>query len=76
MAEHTRPVQTQGCGGLVGEGQGMTVLLLPGWQGSGPDHWQMRWANVHGYSVVEQNDWMRPRRGDWLARLDLSLIHI
>jgi predicted alpha/beta hydrolase family esterase len=50
------------------------VLLLPGWQGSGPDHWQMRWAKAHGYSVVEQNDWMRPRRGDWLARLDEVVI--
>lgn len=55
-------------------GQHLTVLLLPGWQGSGPDHWQMRWAKVHGYSVVEQNDWMRPRRGDWLARLDEVVI--
>jgi len=47
-----------------------TVLILPGWQGSGPTHWQMRWADRHGYTVVEQDDWLRPRRGDWLARLD------
>ena len=47
-----------------------TVLLLPGWQGSGPQHWQMRWAALHGHTVVEQDDWLRPRRGDWLARLD------
>ena len=47
-----------------------TVLILPGWQGSGPEHWQMRWAARHGYTVVEQDDWQRPRRGDWLARLD------
>lgn len=46
------------------------VLILPGWQGSGPEHWQMRWARRYGYTVVEQNDWMRPLRGDWLARLD------
>lgn len=46
------------------------VLILPGWQGSGPDHWQMRWVARHGYTVVEQDDWVRPRRGDWLARLD------
>ena len=46
------------------------VFVLPGWQGSGPDHWQMRWAQSHGYTVVEQDDWQRPRRGDWLARLD------
>ena len=46
------------------------VLVLPGWQGSGPDHWQMRWVAQHGYTVVDQDDWLRPRRGDWLARLD------
>src|SRR5574343_2076123 len=51
-----------------------TVLILPGWQGSGPAHWQMRWAPQHGYAVVEQDDWQRPRRGDWLARLDEVLI--
>lgn len=54
--------------------QPLTVLILPGWQGSGPDHWQMRWAQMHAYSVVEQNDWMRPLRGDWLARLDEAVI--
>lgn len=46
------------------------VLVLPGWQGSGPTHWQMRWVARYGYTVVDQSDWQRPRRGDWLARLD------
>jgi uncharacterized protein len=47
-----------------------TVLILPGWLGSGPDHWQMRWAQQQGFTVVEQHDWQQPLRGDWLARLD------
>ncbi len=47
-----------------------TVLILPGWQNSGPDHWQSRWERRHGYTRVEQHDWMRPLRGDWTARLD------
>jgi len=51
-----------------------SVLILPGWQGSGPEHWQMRWARLHGYAVVAQDDWMRPKRGDWLARLDEVVI--
>ena len=50
------------------------VLILPGWQGSGPEHWQMRWVARHGYTVVEQADWLRPRRGDWLARLDEVIV--
>jgi predicted alpha/beta hydrolase family esterase len=46
------------------------VLILPGWQGSGPSHWQMRWVSQWAYQVLEQHDWMRPLRGDWLARLE------
>jgi predicted alpha/beta hydrolase family esterase len=51
-----------------------TVLILPGWQGSGPEHWQMHWVRQHGYTVVEQDNWLRPRRGDWLARLDEVIV--
>jgi len=46
------------------------VLILPGWQGSGPEHWQTRWEQAHGYTRVEQHDWQRPLRGDWIARLE------
>ena len=46
------------------------VLILPGWQNSGPDHWQRRWETAHGYRRVDQHDWMQPRRGDWIARLE------
>jgi predicted alpha/beta hydrolase family esterase len=74
MTDANSAIATKKRGGVLGAEQDLTVLLLPGWQGSGPDHWQMRWAKVHGYSVVEQNDWQRPRRGDWLARLDEVVI--
>ena len=47
-----------------------TVLLLPGWQNSGPGHWQTEWERVHGEQRVQQHDWMRPLRGDWSARLE------
>ena len=47
-----------------------TVLILPGWLGSGPGHWQSRWQAAHGYTRVEQHDWARPLRGDWIARLE------
>ncbi|WP_309681264.1 alpha/beta fold hydrolase [Polaromonas sp.] len=50
------------------------VLILPGWQNSGPDHWQSRWQRAHGYRRVEQHDWMRPLRGDWIARLEEVLL--
>jgi predicted alpha/beta hydrolase family esterase len=50
------------------------VLLLPGWQDSGPDHWQSRWQRLHGWQRVVQDDWMWPRRGDWMARLEEVLL--
>lgn len=53
------------------------ILLLPGWQNSGPQHWQSRWERTHGYERVQQHDWMRPLRGDWIARLqDVVLGHV
>ena len=50
------------------------VLLLPGWQGSGPDHWQSRWGRIFSYQRVEQHNWQRPLRGDWIARLEDVLL--
>ena len=50
------------------------VLILPGWQNSGPDHWQSRWQATHRYTRVEQHDWQRPLRGDWIARLEEVLL--
>ena len=46
------------------------VLILPGWQNSGPQHWQSLWEQRHGYKRVEQHDWDHPLRGDWVTRLE------
>ncbi|MBL8315779.1 MAG: alpha/beta hydrolase [Rubrivivax sp.] len=53
---------------------GLRVLTLPGWLDSGPAHWQSRWEAQAGYERVQQADWVWPRRGDWLARLDECLL--
>lgn len=50
------------------------ILLLPGWQNSGPGHWQTEWEVRHGYHRVEQHDWMHPLRGDWSARLEETVV--
>ncbi len=54
--------------------QPANILVLPGWQNSGPAHWQSRWEQLHGYVRVDQHDWMRPLRGDWIARLEEVLL--
>jgi predicted alpha/beta hydrolase family esterase len=46
------------------------ILILPGWQNSGPQHWQSLWQTQFAYQRVEQHDWLRPLRGDWIARLE------
>ena len=46
------------------------VLILPGWENSGPKHWQTLWEQRHGYRRVEQHEWLKPLRGDWVARLE------
>ncbi len=50
------------------------ILILPGWQNSGPEHWQSRWERLHACQRVEQHDWMRPLRGDWIAQLEDVLL--
>ena len=55
-----------------------SLLVLPGWNGSGADHWQSRWPVLHGgqarFVRVEQDDWTWPKRGDWMMRLDEALL--
>ena len=47
-----------------------TVLIVPGWQNSGPGHWQSLWATrLPGAVRVEQDDWQWPRRQAWVQRL-------
>ena len=46
------------------------VLLLPGWRDTAPALGQSQWPTQHGYTRVEQHDWQRPLRGDWISRLE------
>lgn len=50
------------------------MLIVPGLNGSGPEHWQTRWEALYpGHVRVVQRDWDHPRRDDWLAALDGAL---
>jgi len=50
------------------------VLVLPGLFGSGPDHWQTRLeAAFPTARRVEQRDWERPEREEWVATLDRAI---
>lgn len=46
------------------------ILSVPGWHGSGVDHWQTHWeAAFSNMRRVEQDDWENPVYADWSRRL-------
>src|SRR5580693_877680 len=47
-----------------------SVLVIPGWNGSGAGHWQTLWEQKYPrFRRVEQHNWSRPSRSDWLAQI-------
>jgi predicted alpha/beta hydrolase family esterase len=48
----------------------LDILIIPGLGGSGPDHWQSRWAQkLSTARVVEQEDWLNPTRDAWVKAI-------
>jgi predicted alpha/beta hydrolase family esterase len=46
------------------------ILFVPGYTGSGPDHWQSRWqAKLSTAGRVEQDDWDHPEPESWISRI-------
>ncbi|HSN15612.1 MAG TPA: alpha/beta hydrolase [Anaeromyxobacteraceae bacterium] len=51
-----------------------TVLILPGWHGSGPGHWQTLWERARPeLRRVEQASWSEPILGDWAEQLERAV---
>ncbi|KPZ06866.1 Uncharacterized protein ALO43_04082 [Pseudomonas tremae] len=54
--------------------ESIRYLIVPGWQGSPDDHWQTHWQNSLPNSTrVEQADWLKPRREDWVGELQRTI---
>jgi serine hydrolase len=52
-----------------------TVLILPGWTNSGPEHWQSHWERDHPeYRRVAQRDWVHAVRDEWVAALERAVV--
>ena len=48
----------------------VSVLILPGWTNSGPDHWQTIWERENPqYRRVHQDCWDRPKRREWITTI-------
>jgi predicted alpha/beta hydrolase family esterase len=51
-----------------------SVLIIPGWNGSGAGHWQTMWEQKYPhFARVEQSNWTRPARSEWIAQIDADL---
>jgi uncharacterized protein len=49
-------------------------LVLPGYGGSGPLHWQTLWEADHpSFRRVDQKDWDHPVRQEWVETLDRAV---
>lgn len=50
------------------------ILLVPGLNNSGPDHWQTRWEHSRpDCQRVELGMWDRPHRNTWVNQLNLAI---
>ena len=50
------------------------IFLVPGWQNSGPGHWQSLWeSQLPDARRVEMPNWEFPRRWEWIEALDDAL---
>ena len=51
----------------------VSVLVVPGLGGSGPEHWQTLFLRRNpGLARVEQADWDKPEPGAWIAALEAA----
>ena len=52
----------------------MRFRTVPGWQNSGPEHWQSTWERLDArITRVQQDDWDQPELDAWSSRLEASL---
>jgi uncharacterized protein len=51
-----------------------TVLIMPGINNSGPEHWQTLWeAENPSFRRIEVDDWDNPVSGDWIASIERAV---
>lgn len=48
---------------------GHQILIQPGWQDSGPEHWQTKWEKKFGLTRIQQRDWETPTCEEWIETM-------
>lgn len=51
-------------------------LTVPGWGGSGANHWQTHWERDFGETRIVLGDWCDPSRANWIAALDRAVVSL
>lgn len=52
-----------------------SVLILPGWNDSGPKHWQTIWEQGEvSFRRVQQKDWVTPQLSDWIEGISREVV--
>lgn len=55
--------------------RGNSILMLPGWRNSGPQHWQTLWEkDFPGIKRVKQKNWEHPVAADWVQQLQQEVL--
>lgn len=49
------------------------ILILPGLGNSGEGHWQTIWEKDFGFTRINQKDWDRPNRMDWVDSVQIEV---
>lgn len=51
------------------------IIIVPGWNDSGPGHWQSLWAGqLPGAVRVQQEDWVTPSKNAWTASIARTIL--
>lgn len=51
-----------------------TVIVVPGYEDSDPDHWQSRWCRANpAYRRITGLDWFAPERRSWVRALGAAV---
>jgi uncharacterized protein len=51
-----------------------SFFTLPGYQNSGPLHWQSLWEQTYpGFTRIQQNDWDNPVCEEWVAAIETTV---
>ncbi|CBI76376.1 conserved protein of unknown function [Bartonella clarridgeiae 73] len=53
----------------------LDILIIPGYKGSGPDHWQTRWEQkLSTAQRVQQTQWSKPVCKEWVNTVETAII--